>query len=181
MDSTAFPELADAALLEKRFLGRLRLFATRWLGDVHAGEDAAQEALSRVLQALADGRVRQTEALPAYVYQTARHVCSHQHRTSSRERRTLARYGAEPLLGDLVADPLHELVADERKAAVRGALAAMDEEDRKLLSALYIREQTPREVADELKVTDGALRTRKHRALQRLGRVLEALARAGNG
>lgn len=181
MDSSAFPELADAALLEKRFLGRLRLFATRWLGDVHAGEDAAQEALRRVLQALAEGRVRQPEALPAFVYQTARHVCSHQHRARSRERRTLARYGAEPLLDDPVPDPLQELVADERKAEVQGALAAMDEEDRELLSALYIHEQTPREIADELKVTDGALRTRKHRALQRLSRQLEALARARNG
>lgn len=174
-------ELADSRMLEERFLARLRWFATSWLGDAQAGEDAAQEALRRVLQALAEGRVRQREALPAFVYQTARHVCSHHHRAASRERRMLARYSVEPLLGDPAPGPLQELVSDERKAEVRGALAAMDAEDRELLSALYVQEQSPRELAAELQLSDGALRTRKHRALKRLGRRLDAAGRGGNG
>ena len=174
-------EVAGRELLEQRFLTRLRLFATRWLGDAQAGEDAAQEALRRVLQALADGRVRQPEALPAFVYQTARHVCSHQHRAASRERRMLVRYGAEPLMEESNPNPLYELVSDERKAEVRRALAALDAEDRDLLYALYVDEQEPRELANELRVSDGALRTRKHRALKRLGRQLDAVERSGNG
>ena len=174
-------ERAGPELLEQRFLTRLRLFATRWLGDAQAGEDAAQEALRRVLQALADGRVRDRKALPAFVYQTARHVCSHQHRSKSRERRMLARYAADPPMEDPDANPLRELVSNERKAEVRRALAALDAEDRDLLYALYVHEQKPRELADELQLSDGALRTRKHRALKRLGRQLDAAERSRNG
>ena len=174
-------EVPGAELLEHRFLARLRLFATRWLGDAHAGEDAAQEALRRVLQALTEGRVRQPEALPAFVYQTARHVCSHQNRAASRERRMLARYGAEPSLDEPFPNPLHELVSDERKAKVRCALAALDAQDRDLLCALYVHEQNPRVLAAELQLSDGALRTRKHRALKRLSRQLDAVERSRNG
>lgn len=173
-------ELAGPAFLEQRFLARLRLFATRWLGNAHAGEDAAQETLRRVLQALAEGRVRQPEALPAFVYQTARHVCSHQRRAASRERRMLARFGAEASLEQPVPNPLHELVSDERRAEVRSALAEMDPEDRELLYALYVHEHDPRELAAELQVSAGALRTRKHRALKRLSRRLDAVERPGN-
>jgi RNA polymerase sigma-70 factor, ECF subfamily len=172
-----FPGFADANLLEERFLGRLRWFAAHWLGDVQAGEDVAQEALKRVLQALAEGRIRNPQALPAFVYQTARHVCSHKSRSAGRERRMLARYGREPSVDEPVADPLAELVSDERKAAVRGALAALDAEDRDLLSALYVHEQSPRQLAARLRLSDGALRTRKHRALKRLGEQLAARER----
>lgn len=168
------PQLAGSPMLEDRFLARLRWFATRWLGNAEAGEDAVQEALRRVLQALAEGRVRQKEALPAFVYQTIRHVCLHYRRAAGRERRALARYGAEPLLDDPAPGPLQELVSDERKAKVQEALAAMDAEDRQLLVALYVQEQNPTELAATLKISDGALRTRKHRALKYLGQQLAA-------
>lgn len=169
---SGFPELAGCPMLEDRFLARLRCFATRWLGNAEAGEDAAQEALRRMLEAVAEGRVRQKVALPAFAYQTVRHVCLHYRRSAKREQRALARYGAEPLLDDPGPGPLQELVSDERKAEVQGALAAMDEEDRQLLIALYVQEQSPRELAATLKLSDGALRTRKHRALKCLGQRL---------
>jgi RNA polymerase sigma-70 factor, ECF subfamily len=172
-------EFHEVPMLETRFLTRLRWFATRWLGDAQAGEDAAQEAMKRVVQALAQGRVKEPQALPAFVYQTARHVCSHRNRTAGRERRMLSRYGGERLLDEPAPDPLHELLADERKAEVRRALAALQEEDRKLLAALYIHEQNPQQIATELQLTAGALRTRKHRALQRLSRQLAASGRTG--
>lgn len=167
-------QLFNARVLETRFLARLRWFAIRWLGDAHAGEDAAQEALRRVLQALAEGRVKQAEALPAFVYQTARHVCSHHRRAAGRERRMLTGYGTERSLDDPAPDPLSELVSEARKTQVREALAAMDDEDRNLLSALYVQERSPEQLAAELHLTDGALRTRKHRALKRLSQQLGA-------
>ena len=169
-----FQELCDARVLEARFLARLRWFATRWLGDACAGEDAAQEALKRVLQALADGRIEQPEALPAFVYQTVRHICLHHHRAAGRERRMLTGYGSERSLDDPAPDPLSELVSAARVAEVREALAAMDEEDRELLSALYIHERSPEQIAAELHLSSGALRTRKHRALKRLSQQLVA-------
>lgn len=172
-------ECHDVPMLEARFLTRLRWFAARWLGDAEAGEDAAQEAMKRVVQALSEGRVKEPQALPAFVYQTARHVCLHRNRAAGRERRMLGRYGSERLLDEPAPDPLHVLLTDERKAEVRGALAAMQEEDRKLLAALYIHEQNPQQIAAELQLTAGALRTRKHRALKRLSRQMAASGRPG--
>jgi RNA polymerase sigma factor (sigma-70 family) len=172
-------EFHNVPMLEARFLTRLRWFAVRWLGDAQAGEDAAQEAMKRVVQALSEGRVKEPQALPAFVYQTARHVCSNRNRAAGRERRMLSRYGSERLLDEPAPDPLHELLTDERKAQVRGALAAMQEEDRKLLAALYIHDQDPQQVAAELQLTAGALRTRKHRALKRLSRQMAASGRTG--
>lgn len=166
-------DLTDSRVLEERFLSRLRWYATRWIGDAQAGEDVAQETLKRVLQALAEGRVRQPDALPAFVYQTARHVCSHRNRAAGRERRMLARYGSDPSVDEPAApDPLNELVSSERQALVRDALAAMEDEDRNLLVALYVHEQSPRQLAAELQLSDGALRVRKHRALKRLSERL---------
>lgn len=176
---SGFPDLADSQMLEDRFLARLRWFATSWLGNSEAGEDAAQEALRRVFQALAEGRVRQREALPAFVYQTARHVCLHHHRAVTREQRMLARYRAEPLR-DPAPNPLQELVSNEMRMNVQVALAAMDPEDRQLLAALYVQEQNPKELAATLQLSDAALRTRKHRALKRLGRQLNAARPGGN-
>lgn len=173
-ETNEFQKLLDARVLEARFLSRLRWFATRWLGNPQAGEDAAQEALRRVLQALADGRVKLPEALPAFVYQTARHVCSHHRRSAGRERRMLTGYGTERSLDDPAPDPLNELVSEARRVAVREALAAMDKEDRDLLAALYVHEQNPAQIAAELQLSDGALRTRKHRALKRLSQQLAA-------
>ena len=40
-------------------------------------EDVAQETLRRVLAALEAGRVANLEALPGFVFQTARHLCLH--------------------------------------------------------------------------------------------------------
>lgn len=178
-ETTDVHELFNARVLEARFLARLRWFATRWLGDAHAGEDAAQEALRRVLQALKDGRVKQPDALPAFVYQTARHICSHHRRAAGRERRMLTGYGTERSLDDPAPDPLNVLVSEARNAQVRVALAAMDDEDRHLLAALYVQERSPEQLAAELHLSDGALRTRKHRALKRLGEKLSAGDAAG--
>ena len=168
-------DTTDAVLLESRFLARLRWFATRLLGDAHAGEDAAQEAMRRVLQAVAERRVRDHDALPAFAFQTLRYVCSHHSRAAGRERRMLSGYGSEAALEEPAADPLAELVSSERRAAVRGALQGIADEDRQLLQALYVEEENPRKLAARLQLSEGALRTRKHRALKRLGRQLAGI------
>lgn len=86
----------------------------------------------------------------------------------------LSSYGTERSLDDSAPDPLNELVSEAQKTQVREALAAMDEEDRNLLSALYVQERNPEQLAAELHLSDGALRTRKHRALKRLSLQLGA-------
>ena len=68
---------ALAADVAVRYRERLILFAARRLKNRAAAEDAAQETLRRVLDALRQGRVRDLQALPAFTFETARHVCQH--------------------------------------------------------------------------------------------------------
>jgi RNA polymerase sigma-70 factor, ECF subfamily len=157
--------------LAPRFWERLRVFAARRLGDTALAEDVAQEALRRTAAALREGKVHDPDALPAFVFQTATHLCLHHFRSRGREARALTRLAAaaEATAGP---DPLAALVGEEARAAVRRALAALDPDDRALLRSLYYEQADPAEVARRLGVTPGALRVRKHRAHARLAQLL---------
>jgi len=156
--------------LAPRFWARLRVFAARRLGDA-AAEDVAQETLRRVAQALRSGRLQHPDALPAFVFQTARHICLHMQRSASREAKALARAAAQedqesgPTTAD---DPLTALISHERRMAVRRALEALDPDDAGLLRLAYFDQLSADEIAGRYGATAGAIRVRKHRALRRL-------------
>ena len=97
----------------------------------------AQETLHQVLVALRDGRVLDMQALPAYIFETARHICARQIRQHQRTDR------AHAGLADVSAakvpqhDPLSALISHERVRAVRAALAELLPDDRELLRLTY--------------------------------------------
>lgn len=172
------PPLVTPALedeLASRFWKRLWLFAHRRLRDDAASEDVAQETLRRVVAALREGRVENVSALPAFVFQTARHICLQEFRSSGREARAMAQLHVEG--DDRADDPLTSLITDERRAKVREALDRLDRRDRELLRMLYYERADSATVASRLALTPVALRVRKHRALQRLAELLDGRAR----
>jgi len=157
--------------LSQQFWERLRAFGARRLGDAALGEDLAQEVLRRVTEALRNGRVQNREALPAFVFQTATHLCLHHYRSRGREERALARMaGMDPETPGL--GPLDALVSEEARGVVRTALAGLNPDDRDLLRRIYFEDEPGEQTARRLKVTPGALRVRKHRALERLAGLL---------
>ncbi|MGH9456968.1 MAG: RNA polymerase sigma factor [Thermoanaerobaculia bacterium] len=160
------------ASLHGRFHDRVRVFAARRLGDAAAAEDVAQETLRRVVEALRARRVDDLAALPAFVFQTARNICMHHGRARRRRDAALVRFGTDTIASD---DPLADLVSDERARAVREELARMDPADRDLLEMIYVAELDTAEIARRFGVTPGALRVRKHRALERLARRFGAI------
>ncbi|HUO82253.1 MAG TPA: sigma-70 family RNA polymerase sigma factor [Gammaproteobacteria bacterium] len=165
------PHEADIA---DRFRERLRLFAARRLGNAAAAEDVAQETLRRVVDALRAGRVANPAAFPSFVFETARHICLQQYRSAGREGRALHRLhdgsGVHPSTG---LDPLTALVSEERRNRVREALGELGGSDRELLRMLYHQEVETAEVASRLGITPATVRVRKHRALKRLGELLD--------
>ncbi|MDQ6887009.1 MAG: sigma-70 family RNA polymerase sigma factor [Gemmatimonadota bacterium] len=171
-DSTDFTTAVTEAVLAVAFWERLRLFAARRLGDARLAEDVAQETLHRVIHSVRTGRLRTPDALPAFVFATAKHICQHRERSSQREERALLRFGSDLLAVSAPPDALAELVGAERRAMVRRALSRLGESDRRLLRALFFEQRDPGEVARELGSTPGALRVRKHRALQRLAELV---------
>ena len=157
--------------LAQRFWERLRVFGTRRLGDSALGEDLAQEVLRRVTEALRSGRVENPAALAGFVFQTATHVCLHHYRSRGREERALTRMtGMDP--GNTGPGPLDALVSEEARTVVHRALGELNPGDRDLLRRIYFEEEPSTETANRLKLTAGALRVRKHRALERLAGVL---------
>jgi RNA polymerase sigma-70 factor (ECF subfamily) len=164
---------ALATELTERFWLRLRVFAARRLHDRNVAEDVAQETIRRVLEALRDKRVEKLDALPAFVFQTARNICLHHGRSAYRETGALRRFGSsQSLVTGEEADPLSALIDRNRREQVRVALEEMRPEDRDLLRMLYVDVLDTAEVARRLGIDRGALRVRKHRALQRLAGIL---------
>lgn len=171
--SVTFPSEGELAA---RFRERLRLFATRRLGDATEGEDVAQETLRRVIEAMRAGRIENALALPGFVFQTASHVCLQRRRSTGREARALSRLHGEATVAAEGPDPpdaLVALVSEERRMTVRAALARLAASDRELLRLFYYERMEAAEIAERLGITAATLRVRKHRALQRLGELLD--------
>lgn len=165
-------EAVDPGALWQRFHARLLIFGMRRLGSRADAEDVAQDTLQRVTQALDESRLREPGALPAFVFQTALHVCQQSLRKRSRERRALEGYARSSLDEDGVAHALTDLIDEERRRVVRLALQSLDRDDRELLEQLYTRDVDPEQLAGHLGISPGTLRVRKHRALKRLSAAL---------
>ena len=155
-----------------RFHARLLILGMRRLGNRADAEDMAQDALQRVVKALQENRLREPGALPAFVYQTALHVCQQSWRKRYRERHALEAYARSPLEDNGVPQPLTDLIDEERRRVVRLALQSLAMDDRELLEQLYTRDVDPEQLAGQLGISSGALRVRKHRALKRLSAAL---------
>jgi RNA polymerase sigma-70 factor (ECF subfamily) len=68
--------------------------------------------------------------------------------------------------------PSEHLARDELCARVQAALARLDEHDREVLALRYLEELSTREVAATLGITEGAVKMRHLRALERLRPLL---------
>lgn len=165
-------EGVDPDALWRQFHARLLILGVRRLGNRADAEDMAQDALQRVAKALHENRLRELGALPGFVYQTALHVCQQSLRKRYRERRALEGYARSSVQEHGVAHALTDLIDEERRRVVRLALQSLGLDDRELLEQIYARDADPEQLAAHLGISSGALRVRKHRALQRLSAAL---------
>ena len=163
--------------LASRYGQRLRIFAARRIGDASAAEDIAQESLTRVVDALRNDQIENIDALPGFVFSTARNICLHWVRSVSREQGALQRLHQEPATTRPISgDPLSALIREERRSQVRAALATLGDDDRALLAMLYYEGLDSDEAAERLGASQPTVRVRKHRALRRLAQSLGELA-----
>ena len=124
--------------------------------------------MRRVVEALRANQVEHPEALPAFVFQTARHVCLHWVRSAARERVAFIRLERETSSPSDQGDALGTLISQERTRSVRAALDRLNAGDRELLTLLFYHDLAASDVSERLGITTTALRVRKHRALRRL-------------
>lgn len=146
---------------------RIEAFARRRVPDEAAAEDVVQETIRRCLEALREGRVRCIEALPAFLFETARHVCLHWLRREYREARavqTVQRSTPAPR----TPDPSDRLCREQDARAVRAALAQLNRRDQDLLVWSYRDGLDAVAIAARLRIEAATVRVRRHRAMQRL-------------
>ncbi len=164
--------LSEEQRLVLQFTERLRLFAARRLNDAAAGEDIAQETLRRVVDAIRSNRIDNAEAMPGFVFQTARNLCMHWVRSTAREKTAFAQFERESIGRPESADALANLISAERAGTVKRALDRLSGENRLLLAMIYYDGLGIDEIARRLGLNAAAVRVRKHRALQRLSAEL---------
>lgn len=145
----------------------------RVLGDLHEAEDAAQEAFVTAYRSLAGWRAE--GAFGAWLSRIAVRIALRQ----AARRRPVAWIepgtAGDGLLGGRLgvmsgghADPAISALRAERAAAVRAAVARLDEPYREVVALRFFAERSLAEIAIETRRPLGTVKTHLHRGLLRL-------------
>lgn len=152
----------------------------RVLGDRAEAEDIAQEAFVIAYRSLATWRAE--GAFGAWLSRIAMRLAVR--RLAQRRQVTWL----DPLAAEAdpagtdryrsvsrsdAVDPAHTLLRSERDAALRGAVAALDEPYREVVALRFFAERSLAEIAEATDRPLGTVKTHLHRGLARLRRALE--------
>lgn len=145
----------------------------RVLGDLHEAEDAAQEAFVTAYRSLAGWRAE--GPFGAWLSRIAVRIALRQ--AARRRPVTWIEPGSDddgPMAGRLgvisggQADPAISALRTERAAAVRAAVARLDEPYREVVALRFFGERSLAEIAIESRRPLGTVKTHLHRGLLRL-------------
>jgi RNA polymerase sigma-70 factor (ECF subfamily) len=154
--------------LYERFRGPLYTFAFRMTGSVPIAEDLVHDAILSVVRPNsrfdpARGRLR------TYLYAAIRNLARKEYRDYGREE------GADDLAAAAAGNsPLDSLVAAETSERVQAAVSALPGLQREALVLFEYEELSLDEIAQMVEADVGTIKSRLHRARERLRRVLLA-------
>ena len=147
--------------LYRRFAYRVRLYGLKHLRDEAAADDLVQQVLVTLLEALRSGRLREPDKVAHFVMGTCRMTVLDQRRGAQRQQKLLAEFGA-----DLVPPPTAAPSIDGRQ--LRRCVEALKERERSVVVLTFYDEQTSRETANALGLSEANVRVIRHRALKLL-------------
>jgi RNA polymerase sigma-70 factor (ECF subfamily) len=157
--------------LHRRFARRVQGLCRHLLRSAESAEDASSEVFVRVARMLTsyNGSV----PFERWLFSIASHHCIDLLRKRQRERRWLGDEDVEALSIAIAADsPLNELIREERREAVREALAQLPGKFRAPLVLRYYGEFSYEEIAQQLHLTRANVATLVFRAKQELRQTL---------
>jgi RNA polymerase sigma-70 factor (ECF subfamily) len=153
--------------LVRRFQDRVYLIAMVRTGDREAARDIAQETMLAVIRNLRDGRLLDSEKLPAYVCGTARNLINNHLRNRGRKPE-----GGPPPEDLPAPDCQFEVEESERLFLARRAIATLRPADRLILLLTLVDGLKPGEIGQRLGLSSEVVRKRKSRALERARQIL---------
>jgi len=143
-------------------------------GDIGISEELAQEAFVRAWKDLS--QLRELTKFRAWVCSITRTTISNYRR---REKKNLISK-ATPLeaagaISSDLPDPGHDLIAQEQQAVVAQALLQLPESYREPLILFYRQNQSTKQVAEQLELSEENVRTRLHRGRKMLKEQVVAM------
>jgi len=164
----------DRALeqLMNRYQNDVFRFCLHYLGDLEGAREIVQETFLRVYTARE--RFDAARLFRPWMLCIARNLCLNIIKRNkvvpmeSLEGLESASAAATPSWYPATEHPLEGVLADERRRALLRLVNSLPEDARELLMMRYFEQMSAREIAEVLETTEGAVRTRTHRALSQL-------------
>ncbi|NJM05823.1 sigma-70 family RNA polymerase sigma factor [Candidatus Gracilibacteria bacterium] len=163
-------DMAAFGCLVERFQRMACAVAYSVVGDVHLAEDAAQEAFIEAYQCL--GALREPTAFANWFRLVVRKRADRLVRGKQLDLLPLSAADAMPTSSP---EPSQLAELHELQAQVQRAIAALDEQERLLVSLFHLAGYSQREVAAIVELPEPVVKKRLFRARQRLRQHLEAL------
>lgn len=138
-------------------------------GDRHDAEEAAQDGFVKAHRALA--RFREGAPFRPWLLQIVANEARNRRRSAGRRAGVELR-AAAVVSGDAAPSPETTALALERRDALLGGLAALEERDREVLVHRFFLELGEEETAAVLGVRRGTVKSRTSRALERLRSIV---------
>ncbi len=162
------------AQLVKRWERPIQALCARMTGDIHRGQDLAQEAFSRLF---AQRKAYEPAGrFSTYLWRIALNLCYSELRKVNRRRETaLLDESGEPDADERAAEtpsPDRSLVEQERAADVRRALLQLAEPYRAVVLLRHYEGLKFREIGEVLEIPEGTVKSRMCEALTQLNELL---------
>jgi RNA polymerase sigma-70 factor (ECF subfamily) len=157
----------EAALqaLHDRHAPELWRFALRLTHDAQAAEDVVQEALLRAWRDPALTTRGEAQAR-AWLFTVVRHLVVDRWRSAASRHEVAVRDFLEPSEGDRSGEVLdHWLIAE--------ALSCLSRDHRRVIASAYYEGRSVAEIAAELRIPEGTVKSRLHYGLRSLRLVLQ--------
>ena len=163
-DDTAFSELV------KKYQRSVHALAWRKVGDFHIAEDITQETFLKAYQRLS--MLKEPQSFASWLYVITVNHCKawlRKKRTwmQSLEGTSSAQLEKATYSGHIIAEN-ERMTAETQREVVKKLLAKLQESDRTVITLYYLGGMTYEEISNFLGVSVGAIKSRLHRARQRL-------------